>query len=564
MTPWSSILKRLEYLESKNNKTANAPNSSPGWFCMRPNCLYSEKGIANFATRKYCNGCYLQREVAERSPTPARDRRVRAQQGADNSAEHTTTEAEKKKREARTKKRKEKAEARQAWKNAAAHKSQSVTPPVPVAAIPTGSPGPIATAMAASAPTVPAASKSTKLVITDDLWSRLPLLNEALLKAETDSLAMETIPSQVEAKNPEAIFIKALGDRGPAAKVARVSELQTSIAAYKAMIVTAQESGDPLSDMEAILREKLETTEVALAKAQKDAPSQLSELKAVQESRSSYELVAQTRKDLQQKGVAKALERKSNRHELIAAQKLQLDILDAEITKMEDENNAAHATRAAALNDTDNKVLALFDTKIAALQRQEPHLPAPDGQAAAPPLALPSSLALIPVPGSLPELVAARKYIQELESKMKEGISIANQQFQQRYEEIQAEMLPVARIPEKEHLAAVGSTYEVLDAWHIAGAGNLFDWDSFDTILGPGLSATSVAQELLGDVLWKKWYPEGPPGGSAVVPQQLALIVHQVLGNIKAAFAPAKEAIAPLTEKGNIIVKDSAKRLRTQ
>jgi len=103
-----------------------------------------------------------------------------------------------------------------------------------------------------------------------------------------------------------------------------------------------------------------------------------------------------------------------------------------------------------------------------------------------------------------------------------------------------------------------------LDAWQVAGAGNLFDWDSFDTIVGPGLAATAVARELLGDGLWRKWYPDTPPGGAAVVPQQLALIVHKCLDKIKTAFAPAKEAIAPLTAKGNDIVKDSAKRLRTQ
>jgi len=316
--------------------------------------------------------------------------------------------------------------------------------------------------------------------------------------------------------------------------------------------------------MEAILKENLEATEADLAKALRDAPSQLSELKAVQESRSSYELLAQTRKDLQQKGVAKALERKTGRHEYIAALKRQLDTLDAEITKMENASDAAHATRAKTLNGLDNQVLALFDTKVAALQRQEPSLQVPAAQTPAPTLALALPSTAIPVPGSLQELEAAKKYIQELEMKMKEGISIAKQQFMQRFEEIQADMLPAARIPEKEHLAAVGATYEVLDAWHIAGAGNYFDWDSFDVVVGPGLKATTMARELLGESLWPKWYPDALPGGSAVVPQQLALIMHQSLGNIKAAFAPEKEAMAPLTEKGNMVVKDTSKRLRTQ
>jgi len=299
--------------------------------------------------------------------------------------------------------------------------------------------------MTATASTAAPAVKYSKLAIPDDLKARIPLLDDAMLKVVTDSLALELVPSQAEAKSPEAILIKTLGDRGPAAKVAKVSELQTSICAYKSMIITAQAGGDSMNEVEVVLKEKLEAAEVALAKAQKDAPSQLSELKAVQESRSSYELTAQTRKDLQQKGLTKAGERKDIRHAHIRKLKEQLDLLDAGITKLEDENNAAHAARAAALNEVDNKVLALFDAKIAALHHPAPQVPVPVGPGPSDPLALPSTVPTVPVPSSLAELEVARKQIQELQAKMQLAASIVVQQFEQRFEEIQVEMLPPTR-----------------------------------------------------------------------------------------------------------------------
>ena len=563
MLSWSSIAKRLNMLEAQTatiNK-ANFTENDSGWYCAKSDCLYGGKGLVNYASRRCCNGCYRPRAVAER---PDLQPQVRPQRGAEGSFEQSATEKEKKKREARTKKRKDKLAARQAWKNAAAPRDPIVPAPAPVAAIPSGAPGPVATAMTATASIAAPTVKYSKLAIPDDLKARLPLLDDAMLKVVTDSLALELIPSQVEAKSPEAILIKTLGDRGPAANVAKVSELQTSIGAYKSMIITAQAGGDSMSEMEVVLKEKLEATEVALTKAQKDAPSQLSELKAVQESRSSYELTAQTRKDLQQKGITKAGERKVVRHAYIRQLKEQLDLLDVGITKLEDENNAAHAARAATLNEVDNKVLALFDAKIAALQQPAPQGPIPAGPGPADQLALPSTAPPAPMPSTLAELEAARKQIEELQTKMQLAANIVVQQFEQRFEEIQVDMLPPTRVPEEKHLASMGSTYEVLNSWHIAGAGNPFDWDTLDTLVGPGLEAPSVARELLGDTLWKKWYPDALPGGAAVVLQQLALIIHQCLANIKQSFETAKEKIAPLAVKGNAIVRDSSKRLRTQ
>ena len=138
------------------------------------------------------------------------------------------------------------------------------------------------------------------------------------------------------------------------------------------------------------------------------------------------------------------------------------------------------------------------------------------------------------------------------------------QQFERRFEEIQPDMLPATRVPEKEHIAAIGATHAVLLNWQIAGASSPFAWDALDTLVGPGLEGTSVAHELVGDALWQKWYVDASPQSTEVVPQQLALLVLKCLGDITQAFESSKEAIALLAIKGADNVRDSTKRLRTE
>ena len=577
MTPWGSIMKRISDLENMSNY-ARRGGIETGWYCMKPNCLYSEKGIMNYHTRKFCNGCFTHRDVAERPPPPARQprqRQVQGSQGADmviSSSEQSDKEA--KKREKRTNKRKEKNTARQAWKDAAAERHAPANASSTVAAIPEGNqpPGPVATAMAAadlSANTAakPSKSRTAGLRLPDEWYVNNPLLSKDMLKEILDSFAMESVPAPVEARSPDAILLKALGDRGPAAKVAKVTELQATIAVYKSMLTTAQTNSDATSDVEPILQEKLESAEAALVKAMRDQPSQMSELKAVQEARSKYELTVQTTKDQQQKGLAKALERKKQRHVYISKLKVQLDALDTEVTKLEDANNAAHAARVSALTDIDTKVFVLFDAKVAALQQQGPTgtpqsstTPPPMQHLALPAPAQPDPTALSP----LTELEKARKEILELQAKMAHHANIVVQQFEKHFEEITPEKLPSTRIPEEQHLAATGAVFEVLQKWNVAGAVLPFDWDALDLAVGPHLDAIVVARELVGQELWQKWYADTAPQGATVVPRQLALLVHHCLGNIQQVFIAAKEAIGPLAAKGNDAVRESAKRLRTQ
>ena len=537
----------------------------------------------NYHSRKFCNGCYTHRDIAERPPPPARlqrQRQVQVQQGHQgtvnfaSSSEQSAKEKEANRREKRTNKRKEKNAARQTWKDAAAERHAPASAPSTVAAIPDGSqsPGPVATAMAAadaSTSTAPKPSKtrSTSLHLSDVWYDANQLLNKDMLKEVLDSLAMESVPAPVEPRSPDAIMLKALGDRGPAAKVAKVTELQATIAVYKSLLATAQTNSDATSDVEPILKEKLESAETLLVKAMRDQPSQMSELKAVQEARSKHELTVQTTKDQQLKGLTKALERKKQRHDYITKMKAQLDALDAEVTRLEDANNAAHAARVSALNDIDTRVFALFDAKVATLQQQGPQ--GVPQSTATPTTSQPLALATVPQPASeglssLSELEKARKEILELQAKMAHHANIVVTQFEKHFEEITPEKLPPTRVPEDQHLAATGAVFEVLQSWNVAGAGLPFDWDALDLAVGPNLDAIVVAKELVGQDLWLKWYSDADPLGPTVVPRQLALLVHHCLGNIKQEFVAAKAAIGPLAQQGSNAVRESTKRLRTQ
>ena len=569
MTSWTDIANRLKNLESKTTPypLKPTPGDNTGWFCMKPDCLYADKGFINYPTRRFCNGCFTPREVAERPPPqrqrPQQQRRVPGLQGTNRSSELAATKEEKKE------KRLAKRAARQAWKD---NNPKKTDEPVsaPVAAIPREGQAPVPATTAAPSPASSNTPSAKKLFIPEDLTLRTPLLTEDVLKSIKDSLALEVIPPLADTASPEVLVQKALGDRGPAAKVAKVAELQANITAFKTMIITAQTNGDTMGDVEKMLNEKLEAAEAALSKAQKDAPSQLSELRAVQEAKSSYELKAQTRKDLQQKGLAKALERKAERHLYIKQSKDQWDILDQGLNDLEAKNYQAHAARAAAMTDIDDKVFALFDAKITALQ-QAPQVQV-TGQLALPQVQAPSApLNAITELEDLKKKVAEQQaLIAQQHAKMQETYIAAvqkqnelMQKFERRFEEILPAMLPAARVPEKEHIAAIGATHSVLQGWQVAGAASPFAWDALDTLVGPGLEGTSVAKELVGDAIWQKWYPDALPQSSEVVPQQLTLLILKCLDDITQAFEDSKDAITTLATQGAVKVRDSTKRLRT-
>jgi len=579
MLSWSSIAKRLNVLEAKSANKHNYTNMvDDGWYCAKADCLYGVKGLANYSSRRFCNGCYRPRAVAERPDLP-QARPQRPQQGTASSFEQAAATKENKKREARTQKRKLKNAARLAWNNKAADKDSATPAPAPVATATVARTEPVSPprAVASTEPAQP--RTSSRLELPKPLQDQLPLLLPAALKPILDLLALEITPAPLELRSPEEVLNKVIGERGPSAKVAKVVEHQGNIDKLKIMLLEAKSSG--FTDVETMLQAKLDAAEAALTKAAKDAPSPLAEMKAMIEEKASYEVVIQARRDQQAKGATKASERKAQMKNHIAALKSELQALETGLDALTTENNKAHTERAQQMAELDSKVLAQFDVKIATLKTSIAATPQPAVQAVAPPpttatdsaaaasQAQVTALALLSQPSdqdikSMKELEEARKTIASLTAKVAAASSKLQQEFEKHFDDIQATHLPAVGAPSAETLPVVGALHIALESWVLSGGNLPFEWDALKATAGGG-DIVKIIRCLMGSV-WDKWYGDEPPQGSWIVPRQFANILFHCLAKVNLAEEPAekqKEA-ERLGIEGADAIRASTKRLRTQ
>jgi len=547
-------LKQLSLAANAINKSFNTNSESgKGWLCLCKDCDYALQGTRNYTDRKRCWSCCRLKEEATNPPDFAR---LPAKFDRDRTANNVnTTEKEQKKREARARKR----EARQTVRAAA---DKVIQKPCTVAA----SPNPAKGKDEASAPvSIPATSQApTRLQISEKLYEQIDLLVPEAIKVITDSLYQEIAPTVAEGKSPESILSKLIGERGPTAKIARRAELQADIVRYRDALVIFSPAGDSASEITDGIKLKLKAAEEALAKATKDAPSQDHELKAVQEARSSFEVAMQERLDRQQKGAAKALERKQARHLHIQKQRDQLKILEDGLSEMEKSNDEKHAAKQSMAMEADKKVLELFDIKIAALSSPQPQVPAltagPQTAAGVNPLAVAT-----PVPHEPETLAQIREYrlkIDELTAKLMSGASKVQAEFE-RAINLTEDELPIFKTPTKPQMPIYGALFKTMQQWSLRGANEPFDWETLDQLTGPDTKAWEVTVFVLGDLL-KRWYPNGAPMADDVVPKQLALTLIQCLTKLITEFeqAETKDAITALTMDGYEMVRLGVKRLR--
>jgi len=511
-----------------------------GWLCLCKDCDFAKAGTRNYQSRKKCWSCMRPKDTATNPPVYARlPQRFDQDHTMRNSDD--TSKKEQLKREARTRKR----EARKAAALTAR------TPERTVAAIP---PPEVKAATQTASTTKP---PKTKLNLPDEVLEQIGYLLPGAAKMVMDSLALEVVPTMPDAKAPENIMTKFIGERGPSAKLAKKEELQAEITRYESALVIFGEAGDP-AIVESI-KSKLKIAEDALAKATKDAPSQDHELKAVQEAKSSYEVFIQARKDREVKGAQKATERKKARHDHIKTLRDQLTNLENGLKVVEAENDKGHLQKSTAAAELDVKVIALLDQKIAALS------PARNG---AGPAAVPQAqaLALLPeVPvDSLDQLEQYKRQIAELSAKLQAGANKVQQEFDRSFV-ISASELPQTPKPSQEQMPIYGSLFTALQNWNVSGACQPFDWKALDQLTGPDVTAAQVANYVLGDFL-AKWYPDKEPNSDAVVPKQIGLLLVHLLNKLTAEFeqAETKEAISALTATNQDVMTNAAKRLRVE
>jgi len=472
----------------------------------------------------------------------------------------TTTDKEAKKREARTRRR----EARQAYKAA---KDQAAPKPCTVAASPTPPKGkdmpptPVQNPSPSQAP--------TRLAFTENLLEQMDLIVPAL-KVVMDSISQEVVPVTGEGKSAENTMAKFIGERGPTAKIARKTELQADIVRFRDVLVIFGESAPDITDS---VKVKLKAAEEELEKATKNAPSQVHELKAVQEAKSSFELDAQERSDRRQKGAAKAHERKQDRHLHIQKLMDQLKIADASLSQMEDNNDEKHAAKSKLAMEADKKVLELFDARIAALStpQRPPQDQAmnPGGQTGAAQGS--NQLAIAPPPsGSLPQepenpaqLREFRAKIEEYTARLRSGALKMQTEFDRDFN-ISEDQLPDHKTPTNVQMPIYGSLYKSLQQWSFAGASEPFDWETLNQLTGPDVKAWEVATFVLGEPILKNWFPSSTPANDALVPKKIVLMLIHCLSRLMAEFekADTKLAIEALNTDGYKTIKTGAKRLR--
>jgi len=541
-----------------------------GWKCQRADCLYAVKGWPNWPGRLHCVGCYYPKYNATHPPANAR-LEVTPKTTTRGHASNNDAEKELKKKEARARRKQARADFK---------KSKSTTnDAAPAKAPDTASeqPGPVALAMAKAEDVAPA----RRLLLPDEVLKAIPLLLPGAADEIIKGLQKETKPGQPETRQPEVVLAKFLGDKGPVARVAKRDELMADISRLKAGITAMSAGGEVAKGAVALLEQQLETAETTLAKLAKDSPSHDHEYKAICEAKSSYELSIQSRKDREARGELKAQERNRARGKFFRDLRDQITLLEQSALELVTTNNDKHLEKAMALSDLDTKVLELFDSKLKALEvaplapaaAANPGyvMPAGPGQGVIAPLAL-----LPPVTAesnTLAELAAAKLKIAQIEEESRRAIEMLKEKVKEDDDKVHAEFnrnfddalnhLPQVKIPEMEHLPAVGSLHLALQRWECSGASIPFDWESLKPIIGDKLDIVAVSMELMGPA-WKFWYQAGNPAPSWVVPRQVALLLLHCLNDIKNSFANQdKDKANKAAQDGIQFMREGAKRLRS-
>jgi len=564
MTPWQPQKADIETITKAVVAAMSAtstiqPNAqSESWHCQRADCLYANKGWANWAGRRVCQGCFKPRQIAT-NPRPdqriARTPRASSQQAPDQAA---AASKELKKREARKAKRQARADfLKGKQKDAPKGKEAEPTSHEP---LPTTAPKETSQATA-----------TNKLAFSQAMLDDMPLLPAQLLLALVQSMEAEHIPTDTELKPPEEVLNRCIGEKGPTAKATQRAKIESEIAQLKSSIVWLSDEG--LADTVKSLEEQVKSRESALAKLVRDAPSQNVEAKAIAEVKSAYELRAQARRDNEAKGQAKAVERRTFRHQHVADLIGQLTAADKFMTALEEENSRKHAARAAAAADLDVKVLALFDQKLAKLAT--PPAPAPPVQPQAPSApvqaqaqssqggtvaviqAPPLALTAPPAPepskdAQIATLLASLKRFEQAAAPITEF---------DRHVEVDPTTIPKAKAPNEQAGKAYYAIHRVLELWQAAGASEVFTWAALARFAVENGSPVDIAKEIMGQA-WSSWYP-ADPASDAIVPRHLALQIHYCLNGIKmVSDQEEQDSVSLLALEGYKEIRTAAKRRR--
>jgi len=521
-----------------------------GWLCRREGCQYAVNKWKNSFGSTHCWGCKTAKALA----TKKKPDEATTVPGADKEKD-----AGQKKREKRAAKRKAQAE----FKTAKAGNSSTAPPPSPPA---TTAPAPEPVA----APQGPAPVAVGRLAFPDEFLETIPLLSGPLLDYFVDSLRQEHAPPDQPAKDPESIVRKFLGAKGPTAATEKIAGLEVKIDKIK-IAISALDGLDFMADEKRKAEAELELLSSQLAKSTKAAPSPGYEEKAHVEAKSSYAVAMQVRKDRANAGAEKARMRKQERLARFNDAKKQMDAMYSVVERLISENDQKFNQKALEATLLDDEVMELFDTKIAALKASV--APAP---ASAPAAAAAGSAALPPhhpeppaAPAStgtepLQELAIMKQKCEHLTAELaKESRKIT--QFGMTYEDVGLCNLPEVEVPAPEAHAAFESLYQTLEDWDSAGQSMPFTWEVLTSVTADGPAPMDMCKSLMG-AAWTKWFSEGDPHPTSIVPRQVASLVRKNLGRLKTKFSTmdVQQEAKRRSEEGMAAIRDCAKKIRSQ
>ena len=339
------------------------PTGAGEWECGHADCRFAQKGMLNYADRRFCGGCARPKSKAMSPPTTSAVKGAASQSKPE---EPETLAAQQAKQAASGKNN----EARRL------RKAKGLGKPSAPAAPPkqeeqrknaAEDAGPVAQAFTANlflqagSATAPAL---TRAALPEELTEQAPLL-AGVVKAVASSLGQDTLPLNTAPKKAELVVDEFLGNKDPVKKEERKKEQAAVVTRLKVVVASIFDGGEATKEFLVPAQEKLKTAERDLSKLEKDSLATGYDVKAVANAKTSFELALQRKRGHMQDGNERAQERIALRAKIFQDARDQLDLLENGTKEVEKQCADAHAERAAAAALVDAEVLRLFDSKIA-------------------------------------------------------------------------------------------------------------------------------------------------------------------------------------------------------
>ena len=313
----------------------------------------------------------------------------------------------------------------------------------------------------------------------------------------------EKTPGEDPTRTPEEEFQRLVGGRATTANADATAALQDGIRKLGEALVLV---GADTPAGQAVSKE-LADKKAELERLTRTAPTPTLTAAALGKTLAQFKQDEVANEDQKKRACEHAAERQRERLAAIAEVKAFLEDLEQKTTDALEANQAKHAEQLANRKQRAAEVTRLLEERISKANKEA---------------------------GVAPEVSVAA--VQEAQAQAAKH----NEQLEKQIQEVQAEFArcvegidqrwqpPPYTPPEGEaERLDLDALYGLLYEWHLKQGTTPFDWTLAQQVMQK-LSITSLAQELLGEDTWKKFYPTDPPRTN-VVPQQMVCCLSKAL-----------------------------------